>query len=757
MKKTCVLVLAFLLTAVYSLPGQTGTLTANQFLYKPSLGALGTAEKNTFDAGLDRVDVRLGKSIWVGDPAIAAGLGLPAVEYITPLESALAAIGSTPATLHAPRGNYTVSDNTVIPANVLLKPERGAIFNITDGKTLTIGSFAGDPSCQYFAWSGTGKVVFAHGAVNEVYLPWWGGFPGTANDCTAALNAAVAATTVKGFNAYGPPIRLTDGIWRFTSPLVWSDNPVQIYGPGKTNCALLADINNPSADAISITTVGNNPPVILKGFQIIGPANSCQNALVLTDCMDADIDLNIRTGATQYAYVLRGCIYGHFKLGAYYLGGIGYSGTYAGAPANGLNIKHSTGNATNVAHIWIHFSGFTGNAVTIGNSTDANNVIDLSGSIEYTSGYSIYAENPLNPYGTNLNIHDLYAEDGTTLGMYFKNYMWVTLNNIYSYGKPLYFKNCDGVAIGTCWFGTTTIDANCRRFSVNGAVAINGTGGWNDKAPDTVYAGTVHQHNTGTTATRPGYNFRAGAGDAGNLIANADFRRWQSDRPDGWTKGSSQVWTQCGDGLSDTTRRATPYCAKTTVTGSGTGYFSTTYTLSSDTVKKIAGQPFTFSAWICHAAGQQPSVYPYLRIRFYDGSTNWDWGSFAATPLSASTDGTWTKVLISCTAPATAVSGQIDLFQYVLASGGSDTLYLSELCLWSRIGAANTFVPGRDEHGDYLIVNGQKISFGTAPPSSGWWNQGDVRFNSAATVGQPKGWQCIVSGTPGTWVSMGNL
>jgi Pectate lyase superfamily protein len=37
------------------------------------------------------------------------------------------------------------------------------------------------------------------------------------------------------------------------------------------------------------------------------------------------------------------------------------------------------------------------------------------------------------------------------------------------------------------------------------------------------------------------------------------------------------------------------------------------------------------------------------------------------------------------------------------------------------------------------------------------WVQGSVCYNSTAAVGQPKGWICTVSGTPGTWVSMGNL
>lgn len=47
--------------------------------------------------------------------------------------------------------------------------------------------------------------------------------------------------------------------------------------------------------------------------------------------------------------------------------------------------------------------------------------------------------------------------------------------------------------------------------------------------------------------------------------------------------------------------------------------------------------------------------------------------------------------------------------------------------------------------------------WGTAAPTSGTYKQGDRVFNSAATVGQPKSWVCTVGGTPGTWVSEGNL
>lgn len=51
----------------------------------------------------------------------------------------------------------------------------------------------------------------------------------------------------------------------------------------------------------------------------------------------------------------------------------------------------------------------------------------------------------------------------------------------------------------------------------------------------------------------------------------------------------------------------------------------------------------------------------------------------------------------------------------------------------------------------------RQIDFQDVAPTTGVWQRGDLVFNRSPTVGQPKGWQCTASGTPGTWVSMGNL
>lgn len=52
---------------------------------------------------------------------------------------------------------------------------------------------------------------------------------------------------------------------------------------------------------------------------------------------------------------------------------------------------------------------------------------------------------------------------------------------------------------------------------------------------------------------------------------------------------------------------------------------------------------------------------------------------------------------------------------------------------------------------------GRLVLHSTAVPVSGNWKLGDRVVNSNPAVGQPKAWTCTVAGTPGTWVSEGNL
>jgi len=48
--------------------------------------------------------------------------------------------------------------------------------------------------------------------------------------------------------------------------------------------------------------------------------------------------------------------------------------------------------------------------------------------------------------------------------------------------------------------------------------------------------------------------------------------------------------------------------------------------------------------------------------------------------------------------------------------------------------------------------------YGTAVPTSGQWTINDVIINEApAANGGPFKWVCVASGTPGTWVAVGNV
>jgi hypothetical protein len=59
--------------------------------------------------------------------------------------------------------------------------------------------------------------------------------------------------------------------------------------------------------------------------------------------------------------------------------------------------------------------------------------------------------------------------------------------------------------------------------------------------------------------------------------------------------------------------------------------------------------------------------------------------------------------------------------------------------------------------GDALITSSNNQLYATAIPTTLRYEVGDRVIQQTPTVGQPKAWACTVAGTPGTWVSEGNL
>lgn len=94
---------------------------------------------------------------------------------------------------------------------------------------------------------------------------------------------------------------------------------------------------------------------------------------------------------------------------------------------------------------------------------------------------------------------------------------------------------------------------------------------------------------------------------------------------------------------------------------------------------------------------------------------------------------------------------------YIEASGTGDFVLTD--CTFTSLAA-----PGVPEITGSQVVkisgglgNRYRHYYKSSAPSTGTWNVGDRVFNSAPSVGQPKGWICTIAGTPGIWVSEGNL
>ena len=157
--------------------------------------------------------------------------------------------------------DYAFGTNETISSNITLIFERGARLAIATGITVTINSPFDAGLQQVFSCTGTGKVVFGAGSINEVYPEWWRGDSAT-NDAPYIQAAINTTLPVKISNSY----TTTETLTVFNNTKILGNGYATInhvYSP-----LSLYAIHDATTQTASISNV------VLKDFNIVGDSEN---------------------------------------------------------------------------------------------------------------------------------------------------------------------------------------------------------------------------------------------------------------------------------------------------------------------------------------------------------------------------------------------------------------------------------------------------------------------------------------------------
>jgi len=229
-----------------------GDWTANEFIYKPDIGARGQAEKNIYDSGQDRLDARLAKEHWVGDPKLGNSP-----------QSAISALGGTACILRMAPGTYSLSADLTVPANITLAPERGAVINVATTKTLTLnGGILAGP-WQVFSWVGTGAIQI-NGPDRTLLAEWFGASTAAADNGPAVQKAFASFGSAEGQG--GGTLVFGHGTYTFTSPAASGTTPAPDITFKGQGCGQVDLSSTPHGTVLKYTGTGTLFPLHPSSF-----------------------------------------------------------------------------------------------------------------------------------------------------------------------------------------------------------------------------------------------------------------------------------------------------------------------------------------------------------------------------------------------------------------------------------------------------------------------------------------------------------
>jgi hypothetical protein len=572
--------------------------------------------------------------------------------------------------------------------------------------------------------------------VNIKYAPYNAVGDGITDD-TAAIIAAIASVPAGG------TLYIPIGKFKITNTIT-INKAISIKGEGPASCIWISLTDNTKQAVIigSPFAIGNSENQRYEDFAVMGGNNSCKNGLAFYNVHRSQIkNVHVSPGSTQQAVIVGGCLMTHFNLicqgnsaDGYYPGVYMWNGAailiqdlrnhpdyVAGSvmPTNACVFDCICEAGTTTGGICQEAQDLAGgNNVFTGTY---EGFMNAGASAVKGSGYSIKIEG-----GIGFTIREAHCEE-TLNGVAIDGGQCFTVRNSLFAPIPtekLTITNSKYFDVTNITVGLFTINSGtCSKFKIN---TVRG-------AMDMNYV-KYQDSNIGKSYPSSDNYAKSGLGEytAENLIPNGNLSR----SPGFSYIGGNPTLTQCGVGLADTMRRFNQKSLK--VSGTGTGQV---LRILIPDIAQFIGQPITIWADIKYSSGVGISFGAY------------DNAGYKLANEVPSTEAGWVRVAFTFY-PNAAADGSIMFYPvtnnpYAFYLGGFGAV-LGESAPCGIESPLPSFSNG-------VQIAGNKIVFGTAAPAAGSWLVGDICKNSAPAVGQPKGWVCTVAGSPGTWVSEGNL
>jgi hypothetical protein len=224
---------------------------------------------------------------WTFNPA-SAGVLYSSVVYggtQAILQAAITAVGSSEATLYLAPAKWLITSDLIIPANITLKLERGALFAVTTGNTVTFNGGLDAGLYQIFSCTGTGRVLLTGGKVTTINAAWWGN---DRNAIQAAINAYTTSTPA--YQTAVPRVLIPAGEWDITSCLD-ATNRWDIYLAGDA----------PGADFLRGTILRGNSGPGKAVIDFVGTRVRLENIAISTAGAATPSTIGIIMGASSTA------------------------------------------------------------------------------------------------------------------------------------------------------------------------------------------------------------------------------------------------------------------------------------------------------------------------------------------------------------------------------------------------------------------------------------------------------------------------